>query len=148
LAYTTLARREAHRRAERKYRHSEKGRENTRLYVRKWRRLNPLKWKEIQKRTRGKVKLEVFKHYSDGKLECACCREKEFKFLTLDHINGIQNSPDRDHTYKGQKGRTYGSHGTYTWLRKNGFPKGYQVLCFNCNCSKGIYGICPHKEES
>ena len=138
---------EAQLRAQRKYRHSEKGRENAKLYTRQWRKLNPLRTKEINKKARNKVRLEILNYYSDGKLECACCGEKEFKFLTLDHIKGIKNSPDKDHVYKGNRSRIYGSYGTYTWLRKNRFPEGYQVLCYNCNCSKGVYGVCPHREE-
>lgn len=34
-----------------------------------------------------------------------------------------------------------------SWLRRNGYPGGIQVLCFNCNLGKSINkGICPHKE--
>jgi hypothetical protein len=33
------------------------------------------------------------------------------------------------------------------WLRRNKFPSGYQVLCHNCNFSKGHVGICPHEKE-
>jgi hypothetical protein len=34
------------------------------------------------------------------------------------------------------------------WLRKNGFPKGFRVLCHNCNFAHGHYGYCPHKTTS
>lgn len=30
------------------------------------------------------------------------------------------------------------------WLKKNDYPKGFQILCHNCNMSKGFYGYCPH----
>jgi hypothetical protein len=33
----------------------------------------------------------------------------------------------------------------YSWLRRNNYPEGYQVLCFNCNIAKGLYGVCPHQ---
>lgn len=34
----------------------------------------------------------------------------------------------------------------YRWLKNNGFPKkDFQLLCFNCNCAKGFFGMCPHK---
>jgi len=33
----------------------------------------------------------------------------------------------------------------YRWLKKQGYPKGYQVLCFNCNFASA-WGVCPHQE--
>jgi hypothetical protein len=34
----------------------------------------------------------------------------------------------------------------YRWLRKNGFPPGFQVLCYNCNQGKALGGgVCPHQ---
>ena len=36
---------------------------------------------------------------------------------------------------------------TYKWLRKNGFPPGFQVLCMNCQHGKRMCrGICPHQQ--
>jgi len=32
------------------------------------------------------------------------------------------------------------------WLRKYNYPKGFQVLCHNCNMAKR-FGVCPHKEK-
>ena len=46
--------------------------------------------------------------------------------------------------------RRLGSRCTWTfykWLCSKGYPPGYQVLCYNCNC--GRYrngGVCPHKD--
>ena len=31
------------------------------------------------------------------------------------------------------------------WIKKNNFPKGFQILCHNCNQTKGYYGKCPHE---
>ncbi len=33
----------------------------------------------------------------------------------------------------------------YSWLKKQGYPPGFQVLCHNCNLAKGYYGACPHQ---
>jgi len=33
------------------------------------------------------------------------------------------------------------------WLMKNKLPKGFQVLCWNCNTTKELYGLCPHKRK-
>ena len=56
------------------------------------------------------------------------------KFLTIDHINndGAQHKRER-------KGIDL-----YDWIIKHNFPDIFQTLCYNCNCSKGHYGACPH----
>ena len=78
-------------------------------------------------------KMDGIKFYG-GK--CQCCGEANHKFLTLEHLNG------RD---KSKKKRT----GKLAWdmARVEGYPDTYTVLCFNCNCAKGIYGMCPHMEN-
>ena len=70
---------------------------------------------------------------------CACCRETALQFLTIDHINGNGNEHRRELKMGG--GKSF-----YYWLRRNGYPKGYQVLCMNCNWSRGVYGFCPHEK--
>lgn len=40
------------------------------------------------------------------------------------------------------------AEGFYRWIKKNGFPDSVQVLCWNCNCAKGIYGYCPHSTQA
>lgn len=76
--------------------------------------------------------------YGGEQPKCACCGENEVKFLCIDHINGGGGKHRKE--IKG-KGLT-----TYIWLKKNGYPNGFQVLCHNCNMAKGFYGLCPHKE--
>ena len=88
-------------------------------------------------RGRKRARLEALKHYSDGKLECACCGEDEYRFLALDHING-GGSKDR---------KKFGPSFVY-WLKAQGWPPGFQVLCHNCNMAKHWYGICPHQEPT
>ena len=100
---------------------------------------------ELNKKTserNQKVKHEVLSHYSK-KLSnsdvpcCNCCGEHEFLiFLSIDHITNRKNTTHgRDDT--GTK--------LYRYLRRNGYPSGYQVLCINCNSAKSDSGICPHK---
>lgn len=71
--------------------------------------------------------------------KCVCCGESNPVFLTIDHIHG-----------GGQLDRR-GEHGGwrfYTRLVKTGFPKdNYQLLCYNCNLSKGFWGECPHEQQ-
>lgn len=86
----------------------------------------------------AKLKLEVYTHYSSGLLKCNCCGEGVYAFLTLDHMN------DDGAAHRKEKG-----WGTNIWrdLRKNDYPEGYQVLCYNCNCARAHNnGVCPHEE--
>lgn len=71
---------------------------------------------------------------------CACCGETTYEFLTIDHINGGGNKHAEARRDKGQHANLY------THLIAEGFPPGYQVLCYNCNCAKGNYGVCPHQQ--
>lgn len=88
---------------------------------------------------REKLRFQVLNHYSNGKLECACCGEKITKFLTIDHINNNGNRERAELNLKA--GCRF-----YAWLRRNNYPEGYQVLCMNCNFGKRMNnGICPHK---
>lgn len=83
---------------------------------------------------REEVKLAVLSHYSKGNPRCGCCGETELDFLTIDHIEGGGNK------HRKQVG------GIFTlWLKKQGYPNGYRVLCFNCNIARGLFGTCPHE---
>ena len=66
---------------------------------------------------------------------CSCCGETEVKFLTLEHIDG-------------RKGDSRPRRNQWWELKRLGWPRdGFTVLCWNCNCAKGVYGICPHKDK-
>lgn len=81
------------------------------------------------------VREKVFAHYGDV---CACCGITEPNFLTIDHINGGGNKHRRQ----------LKKNSIYTWLIKNNFPAGFQLLCFNCNLGRAKYkGVCPHERE-
>lgn len=67
--------------------------------------------------------------------KCACCGEMAIEFLSIDHINGGGSKHRRE--------LGGGSH-FYHWLKKNGYPAGFRVLCHNCNQALGLYGYCPH----
>lgn len=78
------------------------------------------------------LRLVALQHYAVNRLACACCGETDVEFLTLDHIdnNGAEQR------------RSMASHTIWNWLKQNGYPPGFQVLCFNCN---SIFGECPHE---
>lgn len=90
------------------------------------------------KKRRNRIKEAIIEHYG-GK--CECCGETEKMFLSVDHINGGGNKHRREIGCVG--GAEF-----YEWIVKQNYPKGFQILCFNCN--KGKYlngGICPHQEK-
>lgn len=106
-------------------------------------RISRKKWQDnnkehirIKARERNQaLKLEILSKYSDN-VNCACCKEKELNFLSIDHIGGGGAAHRKE----------IGSGKLYIWLKKNGFPSGFRVLCFNCNHSYGHYNTCPHKD--
>jgi transposase-like protein len=77
---------------------------------------------------RHKLRVEMFDRYG---WVCACCGEDDPRALTLDHVAG-----------GGRKHRREGMDGHYhigRYLRANGWPEGYQTLCWNCNSVKHFY---------
>lgn len=102
----------------------------------------------INKVTRNRtkrLKKEAIDAYG-GK--CGCCGETNIVFLTIDHINNDGAKHRRELSGKDKKG-TGGGTVTYLFLKKNNYPEGYRVLCFNCNCGRNINGgICPHETQS
>ncbi len=93
-----------------------------------------------QKKYDSKIRLTALQAYSDKEPKCSCCGEKTIEFLGIDHIYGGGN---KHRKLLKSKGTTL-----YLWLKKNNYPKGYQVLCHNCNLAKGYYGECPHKRSN
>lgn len=98
-----------------------------------------MKRKNMAKR-RARVRYLIIGFYSHGTYRCACCGESQFDFLTLDHING-GGGREMIQLF----GRRQASSPFYFWLARNGFPSGYQILCLNCNMSKGKHGVCAHR---
>lgn len=127
-------------------------RENAKLNARKKYKENPDKyrkqalisyWKHRDKRMlKNKeyeqgIRTKVLEHY--GK-KCACCGEKEKRFLTLDHINGGGNKQRREMKWNGRH--------IYRWIVKSNYPAEFRILCFNCNSGRALnHGICPHVEK-
>lgn len=81
------------------------------------------------------ARLDCIAHYSKGKNRCECCKESHLEFLAIDHKNG-----------GGNKHRKTIKEYLPLILKRQKFPKGYRVLCHNCNGSLGYYGYCPHKK--
>jgi hypothetical protein len=81
---------------------------------------------------RYKARRAVLDHYGQ---QCACCGESQEEFLVVDHVDGGGTAHRRE----------IPSSRIYFWLKNNGFPPGFQILCHNCNYAKFRYGRCPHE---
>lgn len=87
------------------------------------------------------AKLECYAAY--GGAFCACCGEDDLVFLTLDHMN---NDGGEHRRQLSGKNKGYGGLTFYRMLKRQGYPTGFQVLCFNCNVGRARNGgVCPHK---
>jgi hypothetical protein len=107
-------------------------------HSKQWKEANALRYrsqqKEYRRAGRARIFAEVLAHYGGA---CACCGERERWFLTIDHIDG------NGWEHRRQIGKT----DMWKWLHANGYPTGFQILCFNCNA--GRYrngGVCPHEQ--
>lgn len=96
------------------------------------------KYRATIEKYRRNLKQDALNAYG-GK--CACCGESNYEFMAIDHINGGGNKHRKDN-------KTGSGLQFYRWLKKNKYPKGFRVLCHNCNVALGIFGYCPHKSES
>jgi len=89
---------------------------------------------------RSKFTLEVLVAYSRSTVpSCICCGESDASFLCIDHINGGGTQEIK---------KFNGLYYLLLHLKNSGYPKGYQVLCHNCNNSKSTGEKCVHKRES
>lgn len=95
-------------------------------YHRKYRTLK--KYKLMVRKRLDNQKRLVYEHYSKSKNPvCKKCGFKDIRALSIDHING------KGAEHRRQVGKGNNMH---RWLIKNNFPKGYQILCMNCQFIK------------
>lgn len=118
----------------------EKNREAKLDYARAWHYKNLDKVAVYAKKNARKLREDVFRAYG-GKCACPPCGEDNLLFLTIDHVNGGGNKHRREALGSHLKA---GVH-TYVWLRRNGYPEGFQILCYKCNMGRWrTGGTCPH----
>ena len=84
--------------------------------------------KDCERLAYWKFREEVYSHY--GGYVCAVCGETEPTVLQIDHVN---NDGKRHRAEDGQAARKI-----IYWLKKHGYPPGFQVLCRWCNLVKAI----------
>lgn len=76
------------------------------------------------------LRIEVLTHYGNGKMACIKCGFDDMRALSIDHIEGEGNKQRKE------LGKQYLNF--YYWLKQQGFPKGYQTLCLNCQRIKQL----------
>lgn len=70
-----------------------------------------------------KRRMMALRKYGGITPKCVICSEWRTEFLCIDHIEGGGTK----HYFNEAK------QNLYWWLRKNNYPKGFRVLCHNCN---------------
>ena len=122
------------------YKDIEKRRETQRRYYQN----HKAEYAKSKRQYRQRIKLEVLDHYSllkgmsnpdDSKINtpcCGCCQESDLSKLNIDHIRGGGRA------HRKSLGFT-DSYQFYIWLKKQGYPEGYQTLCSAHNLRKEHY---------
>jgi hypothetical protein len=90
---------------------------------------NKERYQARNKRWYANLRLGVLKHYSPN-LVCQECGFSDVRALTIDHVDGGGDAHRRE-LAKSLR-RMPGPWALYRWLRDNGYPTGYRVLCMNC----------------
>ena len=96
-----------------------------------------------------RYRLQALNYYCNNLPKCQCsgCDETQIEFLTIDHIGGGGNKHRREIKRNQSSKRINPSGSIYRWLKKHNYPDGFRVLCYNCNCVRGVYGYCPHETQ-
>ncbi len=96
------------------------------------------------------ILLHYSKYISNSNIPCCnCCGENSHvDFLTIDHIAGKNQMDSEPELIKlGYSSKLKGK-GLINWIIENNYPKGFQILCHNCNVAKGLIGndnTCTHE---
>lgn len=70
---------------------------------------------------------------------CPTCGQTDLCALTIDHIAQFRSPEERE---------IGGGSGLYIWLKHNGYPPGYRVLCYNCNRKAWLEHIRAHCSQN
>jgi hypothetical protein len=82
---------------------------------------------------RFQLKLDAISAYGSV---CACCGLDIVFFLEIDHVFGGGSAHIKSLRKQGTT--------LHKFLKQEGYPEGYRLLCSNCNCALGFYRGCPH----
>lgn len=82
------------------------------------------------------LRMQCLTHYSPtNEAHCSRCGTTDLNSLCIDHIH---NDGAAHRKLPGI------NSGIYRWLTANGFPEGFQVLCYNCNWRKFLQQPVKH----
>lgn len=110
-------------------------RESNPEYHAKWHQDHKAQQLQVVKDGVKRLRLQIMDMYGHA---CSCCGESHYNFLTLEHILGGGN--------RHRKGRA--PYTVYKEILAEGYrPDKYTILCYNCNCSRGVYGYCCRTPE-
>ena len=80
---------------------------------------------------------------------CNCCGENfHINFLAIDHILGRKPMDSEKELTKLVYSSTMSEESLMKFIIENNYPKGFQILCHNCNFAKGMpinNNTCPHE---
>ena len=107
------------------------------------------------KNTRDNNRLKILQYYSKNLSHsdipcCNCCGLNEHTdFLAIDHIAGKKQMDSEPELVKlGYKSK-FKVGKLQKFILDNNFPKGFQILCHNCNHAKSVpenKNVCPHEK--
>ncbi len=71
---------------------------------------------------------------------CECCGEQCLDFLNVDHRDGTGHLDRKKNLY---------ASSLYSAIVGQRYENivNLRILCYNCNCAFGSYGVCPHKAQ-
>ena len=116
---------------------------------------NNLSSKAKEKERRDDRRLKILQYYSKQLSKsnipcCRCCGENfHINFLAVDHIAGKKEMDSEPELVELGYSSSWNTTELLKWIIKNNFPKGFQILCHNCNYAKGMKGNnnkCPHQK--
>ena len=95
---------------------------------------NPDIYKKHSKNQAIEAAFKCLSYYKKGKkIECVFCKESEYEFMSLDHIDGNGSEHRRLNGYKS-------GTSTYLWAIRNNYPPIFQVACMSCNHARSRRG--------
>lgn len=90
--------------------------------------------KEQSKNQAIDAAFKCLSHYKKGeKIECVFCKESQYEFMSLDHIDGNGAEHRRLNNYES-------GTSTYLWAKRNNYPPIFQVACMSCNHARSRRG--------
>ena len=101
-------------------------------------------YKAKVKNMKEDIRLKILQYYSKhlSKSDIPCCNccglNSHLDFLDIDHIAGRKEMDSEPELVKLGYSSKFSSLMLQKWIIEKNFPKGFQILCYNCNISKGF----------